>query len=199
MASVRSAFEFEIEYGTVPSLSGARGRPACMSLAGEPIFNLYFNGDGCGPCDAVGDGGVGPGSVGAVLGNILGFGACAFLWGGGPTCGGPPPYTSPNEYNLDHPSYLLMEITDPKGSAYIQHDWAGCNIPTIFAKIVCYPNLRVDRSTPAFMELQGIKIVDSLCMRVLSPWHTLYHFHGRDWSGTLILVAPVLTGSLNCY
>ena len=54
-------------------------------------------------------------------------------------------------------------------------------------------------SVPQEAIFQGLKIINQLHFRILNPDHTLYHFHGQNWSATLVFVTSSLSGAQICY
>lgn len=96
-------------------------------------------------------------------------------------------YTSNQSFNLQHPNYLLVELEIDNASNNIQHRWANDVKHTLLAKIVCYPELRVERVVPMVITFPTSNFVKGFGIKILNPDHTPYKFHGRDWSGTLVL------------
>lgn len=178
VVQVEDAFNFRAEFGSLP-LVGVNGLPICICSAEQAIFNFFMNPDirerVLRPC-------------------ILGFRPETVMWSvEGPT------FFAPFVYWLDHPDYLLLQISDPQGSAYIQHDWKNDNLTNIFAKLVIYPAYRLERVYPMQKIMQGIQVVTYLDIAILNPWHDPYQLHGRNWSATLVFVVAQLTGAQLCY
>lgn len=96
-------------------------------------------------------------------------------------------YTSNLNYNLQHPNYLLVELELDNVSTNIQHRWASDTKHTLLAKVLVYPELRVERVVPMVVTFPTSSFVKGFAIKVLNPDHTAYKFHGRDWSGTLVL------------
>ena len=209
--------------------SGAVDRPVCVSLFGPVILNLFFgtncgesssngNGGGGGPLGVHhhhssvstsrgigGKGGKGTGGGDGALfttfptslikSEITGFPPKAILWNGPTSL----PFFAPNQFSLDPPDYLLVQLVEPNESKFIQHSYQSDTITSLFAKLVVYPPLRVERATPMETIFQGLKVVNQLHIRILTPDHRLYNFHGRNWSASLIFVVSAMSGSQLCY
>lgn len=180
-----TAYTFVIDLaGVSPALvTGSR----CVSLFGPPIANLFF---GTAPC-----GSNSGGNSSSIKAEITGFPADAVLWWDSASM----PFYAPHQFNLDPPDYLLIQITEPNESRYIQHRWKSDTLTNLFGKLVVYPALRLERATPMESVFQGLQLVNSLHFRILTPDHQLYNFHGRNWSATLIFVVSAKTGAQVCY
>jgi hypothetical protein len=63
---------------------------------------------------------------------------------------------------------------------------------------VLYPPYRVERGYPLQKLGSGPCVLSQLHIRILNPWHTLYNFHGRNWSLTLVLTTQGTPVSLQC-
>lgn len=126
---------------------------------------------------------------------ITGFPPKAILWHGPTSL----PFFAPNQFSLDPPDYLLVQLVEPNESKFIQHSYQSDTITSLFAKLVVYPPLRVERATPMETIFQGLKVVNQLHIRILTPDHRLYNFHGRNWSASLIFVVSAMSGSQLCY
>lgn len=96
-------------------------------------------------------------------------------------------YTSNQSFNLQHPNYLLVELEIDNASNNIQHRWANDVKHTLLAKVVCFPEIRVERVVPMVITFPTSNFVKGFGIKILNPDHTPYKFHGRDWSGTLVL------------
>jgi hypothetical protein len=126
---------------------------------------------------------------------ITGFPPTAILWNGV----GCLPYFAPNQFNLDPPAYLLVQLVDPSESRYIQHTYKDHTLFNILAKVIAYPPLRQERAVPQEAIFQGLQIINQIHVRILNPDHSLYHFHGLNWSATFIFIASASAGSQLCY
>ncbi len=178
--SVIDAFSFDVEIGGIAALLSLANEPVCTSLFGPVILNLYFSED-CGHY--------------SMRSELTGFPPQAILWTGPDYL----PAIAPNQFSLDPPDYLLIEFEKPNESTYIQHQWKNDVKNRIFGKIVIYPGYRMERMFPIEAVFQGMKIINQLQIRILTPQHELYNFHGRDWSMTLVFVVAGQTGNQLCY
>ena len=180
VTAVPDAFTFEVVIGSV-TLPPTPFATTCTCIYDEPIFNLYF-----GP-----NVGVAP-----IRPAILGFCADAYYgFNSSPSTF----ILAPNIHELGQPPYILFLIKDPgAASTFIQHQYQGDNIPDVFAKVILLP-FNLQRLYPMQILLQGIMVVTRLKIQILNPDHTLYHFHGKDWSATLTLITPTRSVNLNCY
>lgn len=140
-------------------------------------INLYFNNN-------------------PTLAQIMGFpGTAVFSDSDGSLC-------SAGAWNFHGPPYLLWVISPPNGSTYIQHYWQpkDDNKVNIFAKLILRHNTySIERLFPMMMVLPGNQKIGSMRMAIYNPDHTLYHFHGSQWSGTIVMVTPTTSGALLCY
>lgn len=165
----------------------------CVSLYNEPIMNLYFT-DRDSPKVA---------NVvsmqfyqNPIYPEMLGFPPKAVMWINSETS---LPITAPNHVSLETPDYVLLEFVKPNESTYIQHQWKNDNKTRLFGKVVMYPGLRFERNYPIEAIFQGNRTINQLHVRIYNPNHTLYNFHGKDWSMTLVLVIAGATGAQMCY
>ncbi len=126
---------------------------------------------------------------------ITGFPPKAILWDGPTSL----PFFAPNQFSLDPPDYLLVQLVKPNESKFIQHQYQSDTITSLFAKLVVYPPLRVERATPMETIFQGLKVVNQIHIRILTPDHRLYNFHGRNWSASLVFVVSATSGAQLCY
>jgi len=167
VTEVNAYNQFTVELGSIPFATFAG--TLCTCLHGSIVGNLYFAPD----CQ----------QENPIMPFILGFLNEDFLWQPNQTG-----FTSPSCFNLDWPSYLLIEIIDPNGATRNNHNWEGDNKPRIFGKIVLYPQYRMERMFPIQMYLPDLRTINRMKFRFLNPDHTLYQLHGRDWSMTLVFV-----------
>lgn len=108
--------------------------------------------------------------------------------------------TAPHAYNFDGPPYLLWVIQEPSGSAFIKHRWRDSTKHDIFAKLILRDNTyAVERLYPMQKIIQGNHKMTQLRMAVYNPDHTLYNFHGKDWSATLTFVTASTAGAQLAY
>jgi len=177
--AVIDAFTFEVEIAGVADLIGLADEPVCTSLFGPVILNLYFS-DDC--------------MFYSMKSELTGFPAQAILWEGPQSL----PVVSPNQFNLDSIDAILIELS-PNESTYIQHQWKDDTNTRLFGKVIVYPAFRLERIYPIESVFQGMKVINQLHFKFFNPDHTLYNFHGRDWSATLIFVCAQQAGSQICY
>lgn len=209
VASVDSAFTFTIDVSgqlaqELSDIPLALDDGVCASLYSEPVFNLYFTGYGNGATPAnsssiseCASAQQGPPNIykNAMYAEMLGFRPEAILWDATSIS---LPVSAPFHYALEHPEYLLVEFVTPSESTYIQHQWGNDLKSRLFGKIVVYPNLRMERHYPIEAIFRSSKLISSLHVRIYNPNHTLYNFHGRNWSMTLVLVAAIGTARPLC-
>lgn len=108
---------------------------------------------------------------------------------------------APYCWNFNGPPYLLWVIQEPSGSRYIHHYWRAKddNKENIFAKLVLRTNVySIERLYPMQQIMQGNQKVTQLKMAIYNPDHSLYNFHGKNWSGTLSFIALASAGELLC-
>lgn len=179
---------FTIDAGSVDlsPMPGPDGPPTgvCVYLDGPVVGNLYFT-----ACDT-------PANVkpSTVMSRILGYAERDYF--PDPNL---PTWTSPACFSLDWPTYLLMTVTDPVGDTHSEHSWGADNMTQILSKIILYPQYRLERSFPMQMQLPDLRVINRMRIAFLNPDHSLYHMHGRDWSGTIVMT--VIEKKINqlCY
>lgn len=169
----------QVDIGTIPpgDIAGVQ----CIVPYFSGILNFYF-----GP--------LADQNRNSIFPEIMGFNPRPYLWTPG-TYELVPPF----EWNFEGPNYILIQLENPTGSTYIQHAHHKDNIVNLLAKVVLYPPFSMQRLYPMQIMLQGITILNSVKVRILNPNHTLYRFHGRNWSATLSLVSPATTAQQVCY
>jgi len=131
-----------------------------------------------------------------MMAEILGFPSTAIFSGSDGAL------VAPYCYNFNGPPYLLWVIQQPSGSTFISHYWQTKedNKVNIFAKLILRNNTySIERLYPMQQIMQGNEKVTKLKMAIYNPDHTLYHFHGKNWSGTLVFVTTSIAGALGCY
>jgi hypothetical protein len=105
-----------------------------------------------------------------------------------------PAFVSNSEFALDGPPYLLMLITQPPGgSTLCQHEWKDSILSQVFAKLVVYPSspmLRLERVFAMQTRYSSPQGLTGVQLQILNPDHTLYQMHGRNWSGTFVMLIP---------
>lgn len=125
------------------------------------------------------------------LAEIYGFPSGATLWM-------PPALVAPWHWNLEQPSYLLLDLGLQHVSATITHRCGNNVLSGFFGKIVLYPPFKEMRMTPIQAMGTGVSVVSSLHLRLLNPWHQLYELHGRNWSITVILASNTKGARTDC-
>jgi hypothetical protein len=140
-----------------------------------------------------------PGDVVPVLGATLNlyfflppracFSRMAEIFGfpGGASSGGPGGLVAPHSWNFDQPPYVLLEFGLQHMSALVNHRCREDLKTQLFGKIVLFPNFRLERGYPLNKSSTGVSYITQLKVQMFNPDHTLYKFHGREWSVTLIL------------
>ena len=125
------------------------------------------------------------------LAEILGYKQGANLW---PTVKGLPEaqFVAPYQWNLDPPSYVLLDLGIEHMSANVVHR-CGQDIkgPRLIGKIPLYPPFKTERQYPLQAIGTGVSTLTSVFVTVYNPWHALYRFHGRNHSLTLVLADPL--------
>ena len=173
------AFSVIAEMGSAP-FTGFIQHAASFCLAGLTISNLLF-GDTTRP--------------NRFIPNIIGFRNRDVLWN--PTIP-QPPFASPYIWDFDPPNHILLTLPMTEGSTHVNHAWDNSNIQ-VFAKIILWPKVRVDRVFPMVMDIPDVKIIESIRFLFLNADHTAYQFHDREWSATIVFAVPQATGQYVCY
>ena len=97
--------------------------------------------------------------------------------------------------DVSPPKYLLLDMDVPAGSTKLETS-NGKENRSVVAKILMEPTIKLDRVDSMQLDVTGIDCVTECNFRILNPDFTPYHFHGVDWSGSLMLsvmqTAPVL-------
>lgn len=168
VVNVPSYNQFTVELGSIPS-SVFVGQNTCLCLSNSIVSNLYFS---CIDND--------------VLCRTLGYTECDDLWN--PNF--PTTWIPPACFMLDWPQYVLVELGEPDGATHNNHAWQidtnhTDNHTRVLAKVILYPQFRMERSFPFHMIIPDLRIVNRIKIRILNPDHSLYQFHGRNWSLTL--------------
>ena len=125
------------------------------------------------------------------LAEIYGFPGGATMWV-------EPMLIAPWQWNLEQPSYVLLDLGLQHVSATITHRCGNSVLSQFFGKIVLYPPFKEIRMTPIQALGTGVSVVSSLHLRILNPWHQLYHLHGRNWSLTVILASGTRAARTDC-
>jgi hypothetical protein len=96
---------------------------------------------------------------------------------------------APNAWNFEQPAYVLLELGLQHMSALLSHRCKEDIKTQLFAKIPLYPPFKIERGNPMQKTGTGVSYATQLHITIWNPWHTLYKFHGREWSMTLVLGA----------
>lgn len=108
------------------------------------------------------------------------------------------PLLPPAQWNLEQPSYILVDLGLQHVSATITHRCGNSVLSQFFCKLVLFPNFREVRLMPAQAIGSGVSVVSSLHFRILNPWHQPYQLHGRNWSITVILASNTKAARTDC-
>lgn len=182
VVEVVDAFIFRVDPGVV-----TLGNAGSVCAERDPIWNIYFS----------------ESRPNQMYGRFFGFDNIDLLWDSsfnqqfslGNTL-----FKSSFNIDLSTPNYLLVVIDEPKGATHNNHAWGENNIPNVFAKIILYPEFRVERIYPMNMYMPEVQTIVHLKIRILNPDHTLYQFHGRNWSATLVFTIQENTNlQLSCF
>lgn len=168
VVEIVDALTFRVDLGslTAPgSFTGATG------LYGNVIANLFFNSHNANSFPA----------------RYLGFPEEDQLW--------PNRFCAPFSHNLAPPAYVLVYITQPDGATHNNHAFGESNISNVFAKIILYPQFRMERLLSFTMYLPQMVTVTDVGFLILNPDHTPYQFHGKDWSASVIFSIAENTSS----
>jgi hypothetical protein len=167
---VVDAFTLRADIGSVAAFIGATNQAVSFGLADAPVASLLFSDQN---------------RPNALPPRYLGYGNVDALF----TPGVPiPPFISPFSFDLSAPKYLLMVITEPNGSTHNNHAWKQSNIPNVFAKIILYPEWRLERNTLMNDFFPQVNTIDKVHFVFLNPDHTQYQFHGKNWSASITMV-----------
>ena len=92
----------------------------------------------------------------------------------------------PNGFTLEPPSYVLLDIELNHFSSNFLHRAGSDVLQTLMGKIVLFANFRYERTSGVMRLGTGVSYVSDLRIRLLTPWHTLWPLHGKNWSATLV-------------
>lgn len=121
------------------------------------------------------------------LADIYGFRMGANPWPtpGAPPCCDPVALVAPGQVCLDQPPYILLEFGLEHMSATVTHR-SGQDVKSqLFTKVPLHCPFRTERNIPMQSTSTGVTSISSLHVRIYNPDHTLYRFHGRNFSLTL--------------
>ena len=155
----------------------------CVRLSNAIVSNIYFT---CLDND--------------ILALTLGFSKTDYLWN--PI--EPTSWIAPALYSLDYPTYVLVEMTQPIGATHNMHPWNTDvdhtdTISNVLAKVIIYPQFRMERSFPFTMIIPDLRIINRVGIRILNPNHTPYKLHGRNFSFTLVMQSVMKGINQLCY
>jgi len=174
VTSVPDAFTFTVDMYSSAILNGDTVA-ICDWASQNASLNLYFH-------------------TVPMLASVMGFPVSAVF------SGSDGELIAPYAYNFDGPPYLLWVIQEPSGSAFIKHMWNSSTKDNIFAKLILRNNTySIERLYPMQKIMQGNHKMTQLSMAVYNPDHTLFNFHGKNWSGTLTFVTASTAGALLAY
>ena len=116
----------------------------------------------------------------------------------------PTSWIAPALYSLDYPTYVLVEMTQPIGATHNMHPWNTDvdhtdTISNVLAKVIIYPQFRMERSFPFTMIIPDLRIINRVGIRILNPNHTPYKLHGRNFSFTLVMQSVMKGINQLCY
>ena len=94
---------------------------------------------------------------------------------------------APNCWNFEQPPYVLLELGLQHMSAHINHRCREDSKVGLIGKIPLFPPFKIERNYPLFKSSTGVSYITQLHILLLNPWHQPVHFHGREWSMSLII------------
>jgi len=100
--------------------------------------------------------------------------------------------TSTSLVNLDLVPYLLLVAEFP-GDLFTGNSHTAADQQTltqVLAKIILYPNFRLERIMNFNGFIQGLEKVSQIKLVLLTPDHKPYKMHNINWSGTLVFLVP---------
>lgn len=175
VVTVIDAFCFVVDLGSVP-IGSLPLVGSCVSISEIPILNLYF---GASPCQ-----------VNPIKPTLLSFLPEDVLYA--PGSSSPLVVTGNTLFNLDQPPYVLLVVQFP-GNLWTRNSHTNGKQDTIqyvLAKIILYPNFKIERIYPTSGFVQELNKATKLRLVLLNPDHTPYKFHNSDWSGTIVYLCP---------
>ena len=93
----------------------------------------------------------------------------------------------PFSFNLEHAGYVLVDIENLQHfSATFLHRTGADVKNTLLGKVVLWQPYRYERTSGITRYGTGVSSMREIRIRLLTPWHTLYPLHGRNWSCTLV-------------
>ena len=97
-----------------------------------------------------------------------------------------PVLVPPNNFNLEPPAYVLLDIDLNQFSANFVHKSGNDVRYEFMGKVVLFANYRYERTSGITRIGTGTSYVSDLHISLLTPWHSLIDLHGRNWSCTLV-------------
>lgn len=89
--------------------------------------------------------------------------------------------------DLRGPTYVMMQIVDPIGSAQCEHVSADGTASGYIGKCVFMSIFRtLHEPVPRVMKFFPARRVTEIHVRLLNPNGTLYELHGMHWSATFL-------------
>lgn len=168
VTEVVTAFMFVVDMASVVGLAdGAVG----VSPASNVTSNLFFNSSL--------QNGIAP--------RMLGFPMVDQL--------SPPPFCAPFAHDVAGPNHVLLVLAEPKGTTHNNHTFGTSNLQNVLAKIILYPQLRMERILSYTMYLPALEKLTKLGFSLLNPDHTPYQLHGKEWSCSVTFVAAIDTSA----
>lgn len=99
-----------------------------------------------------------------------------------------PPYSSDASYDPSGFRYVLLYLVEPdQGGFQIIHGYKGDVKANLLAKVLVYPQIRVERIYPMHVNFSEPKAIQRIGLRFMNPDHTPYQLHGLEWSATFVL------------
>jgi hypothetical protein len=169
--SVPSANSAILDVGSaLPFLSPLVNQPATFAFEGFPRLGFHFGNT-------------------PRMGTLLGFQENTSA--DTPADGSSNELTSRKNFNLHHPSYLLLELVDPPGSQNAQHERNGQVIHSVLAKIIFGADLRIDKGSQTDLNYSTPTALDRMHFRISNPWQQKYHTHGNEWSASFMFIRTI--------
>lgn len=171
VVQILDAFTVRVDAGSIPTAGLGADEPGSVCLNGLVSMNLYFDSS----------------LQNAFPARYLGFPQVDQLW--------PSSLCAPFCYNLSSPSYVLLCLTRPNGATHNNHAYKNSNIPNVFAKVILYPQFRLERPLSYTMYLSEMVEITEVGFLFLNPDHTPYQLHGKDWSSSLVFTVAENTSA----
>jgi hypothetical protein len=131
-----------------------------------------------------------PPAVAPRLAEILGCRPGATLWPW-PAREIAPLLLPPHQVCLEGPTYVLLDLCIDHLSTGLYHRVGADSKTSLFAKLPLYgSSFKWESRLPASKAATGSCVVTQFRVRLLTPWHSLWQLHGRNWSCTVTLASP---------